>query len=770
MVSKNLFLISFISLASGIIAAEHFSFRSMDLLILLSIPIVLTIVRLFLFNKIFVNSLLLISLIFLCGIGVYQLQNQNTAGEEFIDHLYNRKIFVKGTIGEIDCINKNKIKFILASDEIGLEGKILPIKISSLVEITPSRADELSLNVYNSIIKIGNVIQIEGYFKKPVGQIYPGDFDYLKYLEWKNVSGLITCNEYSRIDLLEHYKYHFSFGNLISDLRLKIINQIDKNLETNTGFLLRGLLTGDRSEIPADVKTNFVNSGVAHVLAVSGLHTGYILIILIALSGRFNKYIQFFLVSLGLMLFIQITNASPSVIRASSMAILWLATKLLQRKSNLLSTISISGIIILMLKPNDLFNPGFQLSFGAVLSIALVYPLFDKLKGKLVNKIPKFPMKNSIIDLFLVSLAVQIGTLPFVIGYYEKLSIISLVANIFVIPLIGIILASGIISLITLNIFPFLFSIYELASSALVNITLNLIKAFGEVSFAFVVIDNYSSINAVIYFFFIGFFIYFFNRSESKLFRAILPVSVICLYMIYFPLFQKKYLENDQTYLIIMETENISSISVIDPNSRVIKIRKVKDSSLINELVNEVGKCLRINERLLNDELKLKLIEGFTLDEIKIIDSELDLGLNLINDQKPHQFMFSSNDILVDTNSSRTIFSNSVISPQIRENHTLNKYLIDTKHSIILISDSNAIELNPKTTIRASGVELKKGFLRIYSEIGIDSMNFLINDIENKSYRFTEAEESSQNQRRILGTRIFKLDKNNIEEIDWRKI
>jgi competence protein ComEC len=204
---------------------------------------------------------------------------------------------------------------------------------------------------------------------------------------------------------------------------------------------LKGILLADRGEIDFSTREKFVNAGVVHILAVSGLHVGFIVLIFIVISSRFNLYIRSAITIIGLLAFLMITNSPASVFRASLMGITLIITFMLNRKFNSYNALAIAALIILIIDPMELFNPGFQLSFSAVLSIVAIYPIFS-------NGIYKFGIKNKLIKWTLlfcsVSLAAQIGTLPFTILYFNKLSIIALFANLIVIPLVAVIVSTGI--------------------------------------------------------------------------------------------------------------------------------------------------------------------------------------------------------------------------------------------------------------------------------------------------------------------------------------
>jgi ComEC/Rec2-related protein len=452
------------------------------------------------------------------------------------------------------------------------------------------------------------------------------------------------------------------------------------------------------------------------------------------------------------------------------MAVLWLISKILQRKSSLLNTISIAGIIILIIQPADIFNAGFQLSFGAVLSIAIVYPLFRNLKEKLVTVFPKFQFSQSIIDLFLVSVAVQIGTLPFVIGYYEKLSIIALVANIFVVPLTGVILGAGVVAIVILNIFPFVFFLYESAIALLAYLTLNIIKVFGEVSFAYLAVNNFSIMNALIYFLFLGLLIYYLQKDKSPRFKIALSISIIGVFIIYFPIFQQKYLKKDNSYLVFTETKNISSLTVVDLNTNLIKIRKVFDSLQTNKIMNEVIKNIGISERLINGRIQSKIFEGFTQDEINFINAELEFDLKSVLSENKKNLTFSSIHFNSDHLAHSQISAGSILSQQGKTDHNGNKYLIDTKYGLVFISDRNSFPNNSSQILENISKRIDKNLVWIYSDISIDSLRFFSRDFESKAIRFQEDPGDPSQIKRILGTRIFQIKKEYLEEVNWQKI
>ena len=297
--------------------------------------------------------------------------------------------------------------------------------------------------------------------------------------------------------MLKANKSIFNFPRYINDLRLKLSKQIEENFDSLSSSYIKALILGDRSDIPENIKNAFINSGVIHVLAVSGLHTGYIVLILMGFSGRFNVILRLIFIFLGLFIFTHIANLSPSVIRASIMSIVVLLSFIIQRSNNLLNSISIAGLIILLMNPLDILNPGFQLSFGAVASIAIIYPILKN--NFLANNLKPFWKYFS--DLMLISLSVSIGTFPFVVSYYEKFSLIALFANLLIIPLTGIILGGIILNIATINLLPSIVDIYKESLTFLIRLNFQIVDWFANFPIAYKTFYHFSIYHFIIFIF-----------------------------------------------------------------------------------------------------------------------------------------------------------------------------------------------------------------------------------------------------------------------------
>ena len=381
---------------------------------------------------------------------------------------------------------KVNIDSIIISDSVFNHEELLICKL---------RTDSLHRKIFYDNINPGNKIYLTGTYQKGREERNPGEFNYQKYLTSKKIAGIFTIYDSDSVNITDQNVNHFR--SLLFAVR-KSIDAIIKDLhKPETAGLIKGLILADRSEINYETKTEFINSGVIHVLAVSGLHVGYILIIVVFVFGRFGIYTRAFLTIFALLFFMLLTGASPSVTRATIMSIVIIIAFLTNRSTNIINSISFAAIIILLIDPDELFNPGFQLSFSAVLSIGIIYPIFQR-------SVHKLRIKKKWIEYILlfaaVSLSAQIGTLPFTLAYFSKLSVIALLTNLVVIPTIGVILAIGIITIITGYFSYFIAGIFASANDLITYLLTIIIRFAGKQDISFLWIRNYSVYDSIVYY------------------------------------------------------------------------------------------------------------------------------------------------------------------------------------------------------------------------------------------------------------------------------
>lgn len=347
----------------------------------------------------------------------------------------------------------------------------------------------------NQEISVGMKITTMGNFYKIQGSRNPGDFDYKSFYGRKGIYGRIYSDESELITI-------DSFELTPIQTVQKWIRRIFKEKVGNEFGLLTALILGDKTSVDPEIRENFTNTGVIHVLAVSGLHVGYVLIILLIIAKLFHLPWGWdrMLIIMGLIFFCLLTGGKPSVIRASLMAGIYLITPITNREGNLWNTIFLSGLILLLFDPLYIMDLGFIFSYAAVASIIIFYKLIqDILPEKIkVNAIQSKPIQF-IYGLFLVSLSAQIGTLPITAYYFGRIPIISLVANVIIVPVIGILVAIG-FCILFFGWIPILGNWIGESAWLITKAISWVADIFAQVPFAFIEVDRFNLINIMIYF------------------------------------------------------------------------------------------------------------------------------------------------------------------------------------------------------------------------------------------------------------------------------
>jgi len=260
-----------------------------------------------------------------------------------------------------------------------------------------------------------------------------------QYLLRQGVQAKLYVNDrcFSRINKNNNWQYM-----AYNSMHAKIVNSY---LAANSKSLLLSLLIGDRGYIDKATKDNFSALGVSHILSVSGLHVGIIYVIIAFLIGLLwnkNAYIPLVIILLLIWFYCWMVGFEAAVLRSALMFSLHAIGNALGKKSALLHTTVLSAFIILVINPIFLYDIGFQLTYGAMLGIIFIMPIFqDVLKVK-------SPYLKPIVDLLLLSLAVQITLIPLLIFHFQNLPVYFMLANLLVVPAVALIMYAGILFLL----------------------------------------------------------------------------------------------------------------------------------------------------------------------------------------------------------------------------------------------------------------------------------------------------------------------------------
>ncbi len=219
--------------------------------------------------------------------------------------------------------------------------------------------------------------------------------------------------------------FYFALGKVQNYFDEKIHTYIP---ETQSAALATGILLGDKSYMDKETKNEFIDSGAAHILAVSGLHVSILTLFLNFLLGIFfQKKIKFPLIITILLFYALITGLSPAVVRAVLMACLAIIAKMFNRNYIIVNILAFSFTLQLLMDPFLIFHLGFWLSYLAILGIVFIQP---HLIMPTKNKISKWLQDN-----ITVGISAQIATLPVLLGFLGKFPVLFIVTNLITLPL-----------------------------------------------------------------------------------------------------------------------------------------------------------------------------------------------------------------------------------------------------------------------------------------------------------------------------------------------
>jgi competence protein ComEC len=293
-------------------------------------------------------------------------------------------------------------------------------------------------------IKIGAELNVIGMLYKNKGSFNPNQFDYGKYLENQEIYAQVYANE-TQINIVGTQKTIWS---QFSNFRTKIIENLAlSNFKKEELNILIALLLGQQQDISPEILKDYQYAGAVHILSVSGLHVGFILMFITFLlkpmsNSKRNAILKLVIILVSLWTYGILAGLSASVVRSVTMFSFVAIGIHLKRTVNIFHTLVVSMLLILLWKPSFLFDVGFQLSYLALFFILWVQPLLSNIWQ------PKNRIIQYIWDIVTVSTAAQIGAMPLSIYYFHQFPGLFFITNIIVLPLLGVIMIIGLIAII----------------------------------------------------------------------------------------------------------------------------------------------------------------------------------------------------------------------------------------------------------------------------------------------------------------------------------
>lgn len=313
--------------------------------------------------------------------------------------------------------------------------------------------NKLKLTVYIdkkedvSKLEYGNKISVIGTYKKPTERRNYKGYDYMKYLKTKKICGSLIVD--GEVKLIKTKNINPIFT-IINKLSIIFKQNLKKLLPKQEAELEQGILLGDTSDIESDIKDDFRECNLSHMLAVSGAHLSYLVLgINTVLSKKaFGIRRRKILSIIFILIFMVIVNMSSSVVRAGISTIVAIFATLIYRKQDTYTTISIALLLTLLNNPFAILDVGLQLSYLATLSIIVFYSKFTQKQFN--NKVKKYLYESAIL-----TVSANILILPITIYEFNTIPINSMISNLLAGPLLGICIILGMFTvIISIILFP----------------------------------------------------------------------------------------------------------------------------------------------------------------------------------------------------------------------------------------------------------------------------------------------------------------------------
>jgi competence protein ComEC len=369
-----------------------------------------------------------------------------------VQHLCNQDIsrieWIQATILETHYSRAEADRYVLAANLAGQSagnksvcGKIL-----------------MQLPAGSSGYQYGQEVRIWGRLEFPPARRNPGQFCYRTYLASQDIHHYYGCEQIDSIMLVGQGDKNWFLARLINPLRDYCSGQFNYYLKRATAGLLNALITGEKQDLSQDTVTRFKELGVIHVLAISGLHVGYIILFVFTLLTvlRFSQKYKLMGLSLVLIIYITLVRFISPVLRSALMAILYLLGELSERKVSAYNILAGAALLILVWEPRELFQVGFQFSFLGILALIYGPARMDQLLP-LARWLSNYFPGNPVLKYFVkgiwmpvqISLAAVLINMPLTMYYYGAVPSYAVIANLLVIPMVGIIVFLGIFLLLS---------------------------------------------------------------------------------------------------------------------------------------------------------------------------------------------------------------------------------------------------------------------------------------------------------------------------------
>jgi len=328
----------------------------------------------------------------------------------------------------------------------------------------------------------GQNLILAGSLRKPYLKFNGSSNNYLKYLKSRDIFSFMEVgsdSEAVKLDNKNVFKNGFFYW-----IKIYFQSLINSNSKGPQAAVLEAMVLGGKENLPKKLIDSMILTGTIHILVVSGFNVGIICFVTSIMLKiiRLPRKIRLVITAIAAAFYCLVTGSSIPVFRATVMAEIFILSYFFKSEADIYNCLGLAAIIILMLNPRQLFDVGFELSFISVFSIVYFYP---KLKKSLnLDKI-KFGPILFLADGLIVSFSAWLGTMWIIAYNFRIFSPITIIANIFIVPLASLITLCGFGIIIFGEILPFLAGLFALNAKALIGVLFTINNLLAKIPGAY---------------------------------------------------------------------------------------------------------------------------------------------------------------------------------------------------------------------------------------------------------------------------------------------
>lgn len=364
--------------------------------------------------------------------------------------------------------------------------------------------------------------------KKIPGPLNPNDFDYASFMRLQGIQLQLTASFH---ELIPDGDNNIPWKLLPAHWQQALVEPLRENIIEPQHFeLLAALLFGHKTDLSPDTKKQFATAGVMHLLAVSGLHLGIVMLfakwffgfLKRVRNGQNLRWLVVFCVVWG---FALLTGASVSVLRAATLFSFLIVGKFLGGRGHSLNSLFASMWLLLLINPFFAFQVGFQLSYLAVFYILWLMPSWTKwhrFKNLYMDK--AWQMTG-------LSLIAQLATAPLSLYYFTRFPSYFLLSNLLLLPMMGVLLIYGFISVLLITLFPML-DFLLIPLEAAISIVLNLTRWVESLPYSSLRVQPFEKHTLICFLLFAVMIGYLFRNKRQRLLPAI-GFTAVCLALLF---------------------------------------------------------------------------------------------------------------------------------------------------------------------------------------------------------------------------------------------